>query len=179
LLAFPHKKIHAQPACRQYSLRKAQLEFTDQVAQDDLLPTRLPDKIKKPKWAKPRKPHGKASARALTGAEAAEIAADEAEKSSKTVSGQPEGSPESSDPESGDNGVMVPATLPRPSGKAQLAGESQGGSTITLALRTPERLRLGPDLAPRVSPPRVSEPAWQLLASTAPPSLSQAEAGYN
>src|SRR2546423_10104735 len=55
--------------------------------------------------------------------------------------------------------------------------ESQGGSTINLALRTPERLRLGPDLAPRVSPPRVSEPAWQLPASTAPPSLGQAEAG--
>ena len=28
---------------------KALLEFADQVAQDDLLPTRLPDRVKKPK----------------------------------------------------------------------------------------------------------------------------------
>jgi hypothetical protein len=65
---------------------------------------------------------------------------------------------------------------PRPAGKARLAGESQGGTTITLALRTPEQLHLGPDLIPRVSPPRESEPAWQLPASTAPPSLGQADA---
>jgi hypothetical protein len=84
---------------------------------------------------------------------------------------QPEDSPESSDSE-----VIVPATPPRPSDEAQLAGESQGDSTITLALRTPERLRLGLDLALRVSPPQGSEPVWQLPASTAPPSLGQAEA---
>ena len=54
--------------------------------------------------------------------------------------------------------VMVPATPPRPVGKTQLAGESRGATTITLALRTPERLRLGPDLTPRVSLPRDSEP---------------------
>ena len=36
------------------------LEFADQVAWDGLLPTHLPDKVKKPKWAKLRKPHGKA-----------------------------------------------------------------------------------------------------------------------
>ena len=88
--------------------------------QDDLLPTRLPDKVKKPKWAKPRKPHGKASGRSFTGAEAAEMAADKAEKSSKMPDRRPtrEDSPESSDGE-----VIVPATPPRP---AQLAGESQG-----------------------------------------------------
>ena len=150
---------------------KALLEFADQVAQDDLLPIRLPDRVKKPKWAKPRKHHGKASARAFTGAEAAEIAADKAEKGNKVANRQPEDSPESSDSE-----VIVPATPPRPSDETQLAGESQGGSTITLALRTPERLRLGLDLALRVSPPQGSEPVWQLPASTAPPSLGQAEA---
>jgi hypothetical protein len=75
------------------------------------------------------------------------MAADKAEKSSKMPDRRltREDSPESSDGE-----VIVPATPPRP---AQLAGESQGGNTITLALRTPERLRLGPDLAPRVTPP--------------------------
>ena len=29
----------------------ALLQFAGQVAEDDLLPTRLPDKVKKPKWA--------------------------------------------------------------------------------------------------------------------------------
>jgi hypothetical protein len=77
--------------------------------------------------------------------------------------------------ENSDSEVMVPATPPKPAGKAQLAGESQGGTTITPALRTPERLRLGPDLIPRASPPWESEPARQLPASTAPPSLGQAD----
>jgi hypothetical protein len=153
---------------------KALLEFADQVAQDDLLPTRLLDKVKKPKWAKPRKPHGKASARAFTGAEAAEIAADKTEKSSRVPDIEPL---YGSSSENSEGEVMVPATPPRPANEAQLAGESQGGTTITLALRTPERLRLGPDLIPRASPPRESEPTWQLPASTAPPSLGQADAG--
>ena len=154
-----------------FKTNKALLEFADQVAQDHLLPTRLPDKVKKPKWAKPRKPHGKASGRSFTGAEAAEMAADKAEKSSKMPGRR---STREDSPESSDGEVIAPATPPRP---AQLAGESQGGNTITLALRTPEQLRLGPDLAPRVTPPGETEPAWQLPASTAPPSLGQAEAG--
>jgi hypothetical protein len=56
------------------------LEFAGQVASDDLLPTRLPDKINKPKWAKPKKTHDKASKRLMTGAETAEQAADKAER---------------------------------------------------------------------------------------------------
>ena len=98
------------------------------------------------------------------------MAADKAEKSSKMPDRRPtrEDSPESSDGE-----VIVSATPPRP---AQLAGSPRGGNTITLALRTPERLRLGPDLAPRVSTPQGSEPAWQLPASTVPSSLGQADA---
>jgi hypothetical protein len=60
-------------------INKALLDFARQVTEDDLLPTRLPDKVKKPKWAKPRKPHGKIFARSFTGAEAAEIAANQAE----------------------------------------------------------------------------------------------------
>ena len=80
------------------------------------------------------------------------MAADKAEKSSKMPDKRltRENSPESGE-------VIVPATPPRP---AQLAGRSQGGNTITLALRTPERLRLGPDLAPRVTPPGETELAW-------------------
>jgi len=98
--------------------------------------------------ARPRRGHS-------LGAEAAEIAADKAEKSSRVpgIERLYESSSESNDSE-----VMMPATPPRPVGKTQLAGESRGATTITLALRTPERLRLGPDLTPRVSPPRDSEP---------------------
>ena len=107
------------------------------------MPTRLPDKVKKPKWAKPRKTHGKASARAYTGAEAAEITANRAKQSSNAAGKRP----------------------------------TRGGTTITLALRTPERLRTGPDLAPKAAPTRVSSPghdlAWQLPASTAPRGLGQ------
>jgi hypothetical protein len=69
-----------------------------------------------------------------------------------------EDTPESS----GAGEIIIPRTPKR-------AGESQGGTTITLALRTPERLRGGPDLAPRLSPPLEPESSWQLPASTAPP----------
>ena len=89
----------------------ALLQFAGQVAEDDLLPTRLPDKVKKPKWATPRKPHGKASARSFTGAEAAEIAADKAEQSSKVSHMQPgrEDTPESS----GADEIIIPRTPER------------------------------------------------------------------
>ena len=152
---------------------KALLDFAEQVAEDDLLPTRLPDKVKKPKWAKPRKTHGKASARAYTGAEAAETAANRAEQSSRAAGKRP--ARETTSENSSVEDVVVPRTPPRP------AGESQGGTTLTLAMRTPERLHVGPDLAPKAVPTRVSFPqhdlAWQLPASTAPPGLGQAETG--
>ena len=150
---------------------KALLEFAGQVAKDNLLPTHLPDKVKKPKWAKPRKTHGNASARSYTGAEAAELAVNQEEKSSKAAGkwvARPY-TPESSS----DEDIVVPKTPPR-------AGESQGGTSITLAIRTPERLRAGLDLAPEAFPRGTSlpeaDPAWALPASTAPPSLGHAEA---
>src|SRR5947207_13348970 len=58
---------------------RALLSFAEQIMEEDLLPKRLPDKIRKPKWAKPVKANGKASARSLTGSEAAEKEADKAE----------------------------------------------------------------------------------------------------
>jgi hypothetical protein len=152
---------------------KALLDFAEQVAEDDLLPTRLPDKVKKPKWAKPRKTYGKASARAYTGAEAAEIVANRAKQSSNAAGKRP--TRETTSENSSDEDVVVPGTPRRP------AGESQGGTTITLSLRTPERLRTRPDLVPKAAPTRVSSPehdlVWQLPASTAPPGLGQAEVG--
>jgi len=75
--------------------------------------------VKKPKWANLRKPHGKASGRSFTGAEAAEMAADKAEKSSKMPDRRPtrEDSPESSDGE-----VIVPANPPRPPARRGVPG---------------------------------------------------------
>ena len=80
------------------------------------------------------------------------MATDKAEKSSKIPDKH---STHEDSPESGDGEIIVPTTPPRP---ARLAGESQGGHIITLALRTPERLRLEPDLAPRITPPEEIKP---------------------
>jgi hypothetical protein len=113
-----------------------------------------------------QKTHGKVSARAYTGAEAAECEADQAEQSSKKAGKQParESTPENSK----DEDVQVPATPPR----LRLEGESRGGTTIALAIRTSERLRSTLDLAPKVLPTAPEpDPARQLLASTVPPSL--------
>jgi len=54
------------------------IDYACQLAQDDLLLTRLPNKVQKPKWVKLRKTYGKASGRSYTGAEAAGLAADQA-----------------------------------------------------------------------------------------------------
>ena len=70
-------KSQVQP-CRLVETNRSLVGYAGQLAQDDLLPTRLPDKVQKPKWAKPRKTHGKASGRSYTGAEAAELAVDQA-----------------------------------------------------------------------------------------------------
>lgn len=66
-----------------------------------------------------------------------------AEQSSKAAGDQLIG--RSTPENSSDEDVMVSGTPPG------LMGESQGGTTISLALRTPERLRPGPDLALRAS----------------------------
>jgi hypothetical protein len=59
---------------------RALVNYAGQLAQDDLLPTRLPEKIQKARWLKPKKTHDRASRRSMTGAEAAEQAANKAEK---------------------------------------------------------------------------------------------------
>jgi hypothetical protein len=83
-----------------------------------------------------RKSHGKANARGLTGAEIAERQLNAREKAEKKAREQQ---------------WQVPKE-----------GESQGGTTITLAVRSPER------------PPRVTSPSF-LPASTAPPRLQREE----
>ena len=140
---------------------KALLEFAGQVAKDDLLPTRLPDKVQKAKWLKPIKAHDRASRRSATGAEAAEQRANKAERAAAMpVTPRQDESDE-------DDGILVPGT---PLNVGELAGESQGGTSITLAIRTPERLRGPPNLIPQVisEPESSPEPQVQLPASTAP-----------
>jgi hypothetical protein len=65
-------------------------------------------------------------------------------------------------PESDIEAVIVPSTPP-------LAGESQGGITIALAIRTPERLQGPPELIPALTsePQGTPEAQVQPLASTA------------
>ena len=69
----------------------------------------------------------------MTGAEAAEQAANKAEKAAnKAEKVAAQSLTPQQDKGNGDNDIEVPRT-PRP------VGESQGGTTITLALRTPDR----------------------------------------
>jgi hypothetical protein len=77
---------------------RALLGFAGESMDEDLFLIRLPDKIQKPKWAKLIKAHGKASARSLTGPEAAEKDADqigkegrERKRTSKGVTAKAEG----------------------------------------------------------------------------------------
>ena len=59
---------------------KALVDYASQLAQNDLLPTRLLEKIQKARWLKPKKTHDWASRRSMTGAEAAKQAANKVEK---------------------------------------------------------------------------------------------------
>jgi hypothetical protein len=104
---------------------RALLGFAEQVAHDDLLPTHLPGKVKKPKWAKPKKSHGNASARSCTGVEAAEREANKAKQSSRVAGKR---LAREATPENSDKDVVVPDTPTR------LADESQRGTTIILAM---------------------------------------------
>jgi hypothetical protein len=129
------------------------------------LPTRLPDKVQKPKWAKARKTHGKASARSYTGAEAPELAVDQAEQRSRLAAAQ---TARPGTPECDIEDVVVPSTPPLP-------GESQGGTTIALAIRTPDRLRGLLELIPAQASEPEGTPEAQVepAASTAPARIEQ------
>jgi len=132
---------------------RALISYAGQLAQDNLLPIHLPDKIQKPKWAKPKKIYDKASARSLTGAEAVEKAADKAENSSK-ISGKQVARTNTPEDNSKDISNIPP-----------LADKSQEGTTIALAIRTPEHLKGPPELIPAL----ISEPQGTPEAQVEPP----------
>jgi hypothetical protein len=71
-------------------------------------------------------------------------------------------------PENSSEDVIVPGTPP-------LAGESQGGTTMALAIRTPERLKGPPELIPALTLAPQATPEAQVgpLASTAPARIAQ------
>jgi hypothetical protein len=97
----------------------------------------------------------------MTGAKAAEKVADKAERAAaRPVTPR-------QDKSDGDDGILIPDTPPN---AGETAGESQGGTSITLAIRTPERLRGPLDLVPQMAsePDSSPEPQVQLPASTAP-----------
>ena len=101
----------------------------------------------------------------MTGSEAVEQAADRAE----WAAAQPFMLIE--DESDGKVGILVPGTqTSRQGALGRLTGESQGGIIITLSLRTPEPLRVPPDVIPALAPePEASPEAQiQLPASTAP-----------
>ena len=102
----------------------------------------------------------------MTGTEAAEQAADKAEKAeARQLTPQ-------QDESDRDDGTIVPGT-PLP------MGESQGGTTITLALRTPEHLHRSPNLVPSLAsePEDSPEPQVPLPASTAPARIEEGGVG--
>jgi hypothetical protein len=66
--------------------------------------------------------------------------------------------------ESDDEGIVVPGTPP------MLIGESQGGTTMTLAVRP------SPEKAQRISPPvPAASPFFRLFSSTAPARVEEEE----
>lgn len=141
--------------------------YVGRLARDDLLLTRLSDtKVQKSKWAKPGKTHGKASGRLYTGVEATELATDQAEQRSRLAANQ---TAQPRTPESDIEAVIVSNTTP------PLSGESQGDTTIALAMRTPKRLQGPTELIPTLAsePQSTPEAHVQPLASTAPGRIEQ------
>jgi hypothetical protein len=125
-----------------------------------------PDAVPKRQYQK-KKTHGKADARGLTGAEVTgkELKVREAFETREAIESRATTTEQDSDQ------VLVANTPPRP------IGESQGGTSISLALRTPERIHRAP-------PPAQARPTYSAilgvgpympLASTAPLMLSGTE----
>jgi hypothetical protein len=93
----------------------------------------------------------------MTGTEAAEQAANRAERAAARPIVHYENESD------GEEGILVPGTPPGPQGAAGLvAGESHGGTTITLSLRTPDRLRGPPELVPTLAPSPEASPEAQV-----------------
>jgi hypothetical protein len=125
------------------------------------LPIGNPDPIPKRQFHK-KKTHGKLDARGLTGPELAQKALLAKERAERSNSKRRATSPEILGGSDDDNAlVMIPDTPPR------LAGESQGGTTITVR---PLAIRVSPE-HPRVITPAPFNREDVPPSSTAPPAL--------
>jgi hypothetical protein len=114
------------------------------------------------------KTHGRADARGLTGPELADRALAAKERAEKAEQPSKRGKARPATPEDDDGIRLIPDTPPG----ATLApeGESQGGTTIKLALGSPRRPPPPPIPSFRGSPS--AEPLGDLPASTAPARLT-------
>jgi hypothetical protein len=130
-------------------------ERREELAQ---IPIGVPDAVPKKTWRK-KKTHGKANARELTALELAELEKAEEIRRGKARAAIPEDIEEEED----EQGFLVPDSPPPFPARA---GESQGGTTITIG--PPPLVSPGPPSPPPRSP---SPPG--LPPSTAPPRLEQ------
>jgi hypothetical protein len=131
------------------------------------LPISLPDAVPQPQFRK-KKTHGLADARGLSGTEIAAKALKEREALARTRDiVTPDTREDDEDDQDGEDGLVLFSTPPRP------AGESQGGTSMTLAHRpSPEQARQAPLQSTSFFRPFSDEPEELALPpSTAPPRL--------
>jgi hypothetical protein len=141
-----------------YREQRKMLAIARQAVILQAIPIGNPDPAPKRQYQK-RKIYGKVDARGLIGAEIAlkELKAREALASRERTTVTPK--------EDVYEGVIVLNTPPG------VVGESQGGTSITLTIRTPEALRQAPVPTPSMFRPFPEEPSAP-PASTAPPRLA-------
>jgi hypothetical protein len=137
-------------------------ERREELAQ---IPIDIPDAVPKRIWRK-KKLYGKANARALTAAELATIERSEQVKRGKTRATTPLQEDE-------DKGYLIPDTPPSTHRAPQLAGESQGGTSITITRLAPRIAIPSPPPPPPAPSISLSPDPVSLPASTAPPRLPQ------
>jgi hypothetical protein len=124
------------------------------------IPIGIPDAIPKKTWRK-KKNHGKANAPGLTAAEASDKDRKEREKRTR-IAGKTKATSEDVVEEDDDNGIYTrDSPTPR-------VGESQGGTTITVAPKIPMRLSPAPEYSLSLSPVPLNLPP-----STAPARLPE------
>ena len=133
------------------------------------LPIGNPDPVPKRKYIQ-KKTHGRANARGLTGSELADRALAAKERTEKAEQASKKGKTRPTTPEDDDGVRLIPDTPP--GAIPGLEGESQGGTTITLALGSPRRPGLPPsgllgDLPTSTAPARQTTRAGRPRVKTA------------
>src|SRR5437763_11077308 len=135
-------------------------------------PISNPDPVPKRKYIVQTKTHGRANAKGLTGPELADralAAKEKAEQASKRGKTRPATPKE-------DDGVRLIPDIP-PGAVPSLEGESQGGTTITLAFGSPRRpFSSSGDLPVSTAPARLSTPPARQTIRAGRPHIKTAKA---